>query len=346
MTDSESVREDEREQHPMSLWLRERLTGPRGRQDWDRLVEASWEKIVATPLRVLVPPAEARALFEANRDPERMAEFVRPVVKTILPRIIERHRGDTAPVGRWVPDSARGAIERLVSRPGLVHEDWIRALFRQRVVEAVMADALYRGIRDFSTIMPRLILSLMPTGRFATLGGAGAIGKRVVEELEKRIEPEIKNFLKGGTKRALNRAADFAVEHSDDDAALAFRKNVVQFVLSKSPKFHTHAVTDEMLEELQPIAEMVAKHVAEREETQKLVEQAIAEVDKDFGDKPIGEILKELGIEQAPELKAWAAVTWPALVQCMEAPGVTAWMDELVVELLEEHARQNSSSDG
>lgn len=323
--------------HPTGAWLRERLTGPQGRKDWDRLVESSWEQIVETPLRELVPPEEAQALADAYLQGDRLEELVRPVVEAVLPRVIRAYRDDTAPVGRWVPDSARGAIERMVSRPGLVHEDWIRALFKQRVVEAVMADALYRGIRDFSTIMPRLMLSLMPTNRFAKLGGAGAIGKRVVEELERRIEPEIKTFLEGGTKRALVRAADFAVEHRDDDAALAFRRNVVQFVLSKSPRFHVHAITDEMLEELGPIARKVAKHVASREETRTLVEQAIAEVDRDFGGKAVGDVLREIGIEETPDLKAWAAVTWPGLVRCIESPGVKAWMDELVVELLKAH---------
>ena len=330
-------------ENPMTVWLRERLTGPQGRKDWDRLVEASWNQIVETPVRTLMPPEQVQALVEVYLQADRMEELVRPVVETILPRVIQAHREDSAPIGRWVPDSARGAIERMVSRPGMVHEEWLRALFKQRVVEAVMADALYRGIRDFSTIMPRLVLSLMPTGRFAKLGGAGAIGKRVVEELERRIEPEIKTFLKGGTKRALLRAADFAVDHRDDSAALAFRKNVVQFVLSKSPQFHLHAVTDDVLEDLGPIARQVAKHVAAREETRTLVKQAITEVDRDYGDKAVGEVLREIGIDSSPDLKAWASATWPGVLQCIEAPGVRDWMDELVVELLEAHDQQRST---
>jgi len=343
MTEAEENDASGAEPNPMGAWLRERLTGPQGREDWTRLVEASWQTITATPLRVLVPPDQARSLVEAHLTPEHLAELVRPVVEVVLPRVVEAHRDDPSPVGRWVPDAARGAIERMVSRPGLVHEDWIRALFRQRVVEAVMSDALYRGIRDFSTIMPRLMLSFMPAGRLSRISGAGSLGKRAVEELEKRIEPEIKVFLEGGTKRALLRAADFAVEHRDDDAALAFRRNVVQFVLTKSPRFHTHALTDEVLADVGPIAQMVAKHVATRDETRTLVDQAIAWVDETYGDKPVGDVLREIGIEHPPDLDAWAAVTWPGLVACMQAPDVQAWMDGLVDELLREHARRNAS---
>ena len=337
MADSNEKTDRANAEHPMTAWLVERLTGPRGREDWNRVVEAGWQHCLATPLRTLIPPDAARTYAITHLDPDRMADLVRPVVHTLLPALVEHYRKDTAPLGRWVPDAARGAIERMVSRPGLVHEEWIRALFRQRVVEAVMADALYRGIRDFSTIMPRLVLSLMPTQRFAKLGGAGAIGKRIVEELEKRIEPEIKVFLEGGTKRALARAADFAVGHRDDDAALAFRRNVVQFVLSKSPSFHAHAVSDEMLADLEPIAQSVAKHMAGREESKRLVEETIAEVDRAYGAMPLGEALRAVGLEKQPDREAWAAVTWPAVVECANAPGVRDWLDGLVRELLERH---------
>lgn len=341
MADPDSVSETgELEEHPLSAWLRERLTGPRGRQDWDRLVASSWDQLMVTPLGVLVPPDDVVALIETNLEPERLQELVQPVVAMILPALVVRYREDKAPLGRWVPDSARGAIERVASRPGVVHEEWIRALFRQRVVEAVMADALYRGIRDFSTIMPRLFLSLTPMQRFAKIGGAGAIGKRLVDELEKRIEPEIKNYLEGGTKRALARAANFAVDHIDDEAARAFRRNVVQFVLAKSPSFHSHALSDELLADLPDIARTVAKHIALRGETKTLVERGVRDVYATYGDKAAGQVLRELGIEHSPDLKAWAAVTWPGVVSCMEAPGVRSWLDGLMREVIEEHHRQ------
>lgn len=324
----------------MGAWLRERLTGPRGREDWDRMVEACWQHLLAIPLRALVPPQDARELVTTYLEPDRAADLVRPVVEHILPYVVGKRREDTAPLGRWVPDSARGAIERVVSRPNLVHEDWIRALFRQRVVEAVMADALYRGIRDFSTIMPRLMLSLLPTQRFAKLGTASAFGKRLVDELERRIEPEIKDFLKGGTKRALDRAADFAVEHRDDDAALAFRRNVVQFVLSKSPAFHAHPLSPDLLAAIPSIADQIARHVASREETKRLIDESLADIDRAWGDKPIGTVLEEIGVEQSPDLKAWAKVTWPTVVACLDAPEMKRWLDGLVTELLEEHSRR------
>ena len=158
--------------HPLTEWLVRRLTGPRGRQDWNRLVEAAWRHTSTSPWRTLMPTETLRDVVLAQLRPDRLPDFLRPITRSRLPRLLELHRNDDAPLGRWVPDTARGALELLASRPGLIPEDWIRALFRQRVAEAVMADALYRAIRAFSTIMPRLMPSLMPTPRFSRLGGA------------------------------------------------------------------------------------------------------------------------------------------------------------------------------
>ncbi|MCU0694386.1 MAG: hypothetical protein MUF54_23610, partial [Polyangiaceae bacterium] len=271
--------------------------------------------------------------------PDRLTDLVRPVISAIVPAVVRQLREDRTPLGCWVPDGPRSAIERAVSRPNFVHEDWIRALFRQRAVEAVMADALYRGIRDFSTLMPRLMLSLMPVSRFSTLGSAGAFGKRVIEELEKRIEPEIKTFLQGGTKLALERAANFAVEHSDDEAALAFRRNVVHFVLSKAPAFHVHGLTPAFLRELEPVVEQIARHAATRGETRTLARDAITQVADTHGDKTVGQLLRELGVREQPPLREWAALAWPLVLAAWTSPAARMWVDGLVQELLEEHER-------
>jgi len=92
-----------------------------------------------------------------------------------------------------------------------------------------------------------------------------------------------------------------------------------------------------MLADLEPIAQSVAKHMAGREESKRLVEETIAEVDRAYGAMPLGEALRAVGLEKQPDREAWAAVTWPAVVECANAPGVRDWLDSLVRELLERH---------
>ncbi len=329
------------DEHPMGAWLRQRLTGPKAKEEWSRLVAANWNQLTATPLGEVVAPQHVQKWIHSHLENDRLSEFVVPIVQRLLPSIIEQLRNDTAPVGRWVPDTAHAAINHMVSRRDLIHEDWIRALFREQVVEVLMADVLYCGIRDFSTVIPRLILNLMPTARFAKLGGAGSLGKKLVEDLEKRLEPEIKAFLKGGTKSALARAADYAVDHRDDDVAIGFRRNVVQFVLSQSPSFHVHAFGPELLEDLGPIVDLVARHVANREETRQLLDQAVEDLNKTWGQVSFGEALENWGMKQEPDLRLWAEATWPSVVKFFHGPVAVAMLDELVCEFLEEHARRS-----
>lgn len=324
---------------PLKIWLQDRLTGDRARQDWRKLVEAAWNRLLTSTVDQVVPLEELVALVDGHLTRERISDLTRPVVREVIPMLIERMRADKHPLSRWVPDTAREGIRRMVSRPGLVHEEWVRAVFRQEAVEALMADALYRGIRDFSTIMPRLILGLLPTSRLPGMGGAGALGKRLLDELEQRIEPEIKAFLTGGTQRALTRAAEFAIKHLDDKSSISLRTNMVDFVLSKSPSFHAEAVPDELIADIEPIVEAVSRKIAEMPESRQIAREVIEAIMARHNNRTVADVLVELGITGRPDFDAWAAATWPSVRTYLGAPEIAGWLDGLVDELLEEQKK-------
>lgn len=326
-------------QDSLKAWLHDRLAGDQARQDWRNIIEAAWDRLLACPVDQVVPTEELAALVESHMTRERIADLARPIVREVIPTIVERMRADKEPVSRWVPDAAREGIRRMVSRPGLVHEEWVRAVFRQEAVEALMADALYRGIRDFSTIMPRLILGLLPTSRIPGMGGAGAIGKRLLDELEQRIEPEIKTFLTGGTQRALTRAAEFAIKHLDDKASVSLRTNMVDFVLSKSPAFHAEAFRDELLADVEPIAEAVGRRVSEMPESKIIAREIIEHLMARHRGRAVADVLVELGITGRPDFDVWAAATWPAVRTYVTAPEIARWLDGIVDELVEQQSK-------
>ncbi|MBI5535845.1 MAG: hypothetical protein HY898_24210 [Deltaproteobacteria bacterium] len=330
---------DEAAPDPLKAWLRARVTGDDMRRDWTRLIEASWKQLMQTPLEQVLPRDASIALIESYLQPDRIADLVRPGVRAVLPAAVAQMRKDTKAASRWVPEDAKVAMRKLASEPGLIHEDWIRALFRQQAVEAVMADALYRGIRDFSTIMPRIFLRLLPTSRLPGFGGAGKVGKRVVEELEKLIEPEIKSFLTGGTQRALSRAAEFAISHMEDPSYVALRRNMIDFALAKSPSFHAQVLTDARLKSLEPIVESIAKQVASLDDSRRIAREVFTSVTQDLEKRTVREVLDQVGITASPDFEAWAAVTWPAARVYLSAPEVAGWLDSLVDELLAEQRR-------
>ncbi len=326
-------------QDPLKAWLHQRLVGEQARLEWRGLVEAAWSQLLRSSVEQVLPLEELIALVESHLTRERISDLARPVVREVIPTLVDRMRSDRQPLSRWVPDAARDGIRRMVSRPGLVHEEWVRAVFRQEAVEALMADALYRGIRDFSTIMPRLILGLMPMSRIPGMGGAGALGKRLLDELEQRIEPEIKSFLSGGTQRALTHAAEFAIQHLDDRAAIALRTNMVDFVLSKSPAFHAEAFRDELLADVEPIVEAIGQRIAEMPESKQIARNVIERVMARHGKRPIADVLVELGITGRPDFDAWAAATWPSVRTYLTAPEIVGWVDGLADELIAQHKK-------
>ena len=114
----------------LKAFVRQRLTGDAMRQDWRRIIEAAWLGLMDTPVQQVVPQDAILSLVESYLQPERIADLVRPGIRAVLPAIVAQMRLDNKPLGRWVPDDAKAAMRALASERGLVHEDWVRALFR------------------------------------------------------------------------------------------------------------------------------------------------------------------------------------------------------------------------
>lgn len=319
-------------------WLRGRLAGEEGRKEWRRLVEAAWNRLLCAPLDTVVGQQQVSTLIESYLDEARIRDLILPGIRAVVPAVVARMRRDTEPLSRWVPRATQDEIKRMASAPGLIDDDWIRAVFKQEAVEAVMADALYRGLRDFSTILPRIILSLLPTSRLPGFGGAGAMGKKILEEFERRLEPEIKSFLTGGTQRALTRAAEFAIQKKDSPQSVKARTELIDFVLSHSASFHAQAITDERIASAEPIAEAIAQRIAAREESKTILREDLDYYFRVHGSRPVGQILETIGIRSTPDFDAWAAATWPAVLMYLRVPETGEWLDGLVAELLSKRA--------
>lgn len=327
------------DQQALTRWLLDRLTNDRAREDWRRLVEASWAHLETERLGRILPAAEVEAFASYYLTVERVTDVVRPIVRGAVFPVIRDVRADQAKVGRWVPEDARRAILAIAEKKKLVHPAWIESVFREEAAEAIFADTLFKALRDFSQLIPRLIQDISPLGKIAKLGGFGGdksgLGSRVVEELGKRLEPEIRRFLEAGTRKALDGASRFAVDHLDDPLSVKFRKNMVGFVLEQTGAFHAHALGDDVLSEIDHIAESIARHVAGTDEAKQRLTDAVARIAAAHGERPIKDVLTELGVTGAPPHAEWAALTWPVIQGVLRAPAVEAWLGGLAVELVE-----------
>ncbi|MBW2421648.1 MAG: hypothetical protein JRH19_24120 [Deltaproteobacteria bacterium] len=323
-------------------WLRTRLTeGTRPREEWRELWESSWEHLLATPVRELIDREALEELVDRLADPEFASELLRPRAAGGARGIVAELQQAEQPVERLLPLEARERLERAVARPGLVHPDWVRAVFHGEAAEAVLSDALYRALKDFSTLLPRLMVRISPMGRFGLLGGASAIAEKLIDELEKLIEPEIRAFLAESTGRVLERTAEFTISKLDDPTLIEFRSNLIGFMLSKSPGFYLQAVDEELLEELGAIVALSARHVAgmpeAREQLDRWMDRALAQLEG----KTLSELLQleesEARLPIDTLIDALAAATWPLFTAVLAGPRAQAWMDALVDELIDEY---------
>ncbi len=326
----------------LKAWLVTRLTSDRAQAEWAELLEAGFEALLDAPFDEVVPDEAARRAARELVCSDRLADLVRPGAKLVLPLILASAREDDAAIGRWVPNDAKRRIEALAARPGWIAPEWIHALYEQKAMEELVADTLYRSLRDFSTLVPRIVQSVMPSplGKLAKLGGkaTGGVTGRVLEEVERRLEGEIKRFLEKGTRRALDGAARFTVEHIDDPSAAQARVHLAQLVMSKSGQFHVGPLDDEAVEQIDAIAEAIARHVAASEETAAILDATADRIVARFAGQTVRQAFESCGITQRPPYEAWAASTWPAVGRIVSAPGIDRWLSTLCEELLTEVA--------
>lgn len=326
----------------LKIWLRRRLTeGTRPQQEWRELWEASWDELLATPVHDLVDATAAKALADQLMDPELITELCRPIVAGVSGVVVAELRADESPVSRFLPADAVRKLHEALSRPGLVHPDWVRAMFRGDAAEAVLSDALYRALKEFSTLLPRLLVKISPMGRFGVLGTAGAFAEKMIDELEKLIEPEIKSFLADSTEGVLERAAEFTIAKIDDPASIEFRAAFVDFVLSKSPSFFLEAADDQLVGDIGAVAEITARSLANTPETRESVREWIDRTMAYCDGKSLGEALQLAGSKVRPPVGAMADATWPLFARVLATPQAQDWMSGLVDELLDEYENRS-----
>ena len=327
----------------LKLWLRNRLTeGERPRQEWRALLEATWDELLATPALDLVDADATKELADRLMDAGLVTEISKPIVSGVAGVVIAELREDGEPIGRFLPVEATKKLREALARPGLVHPDWVRTMFRGEAAEAVLNDALYRALKDFSTLLPRVMVKASPVGRFGVLVSAGAFAERMVEELERRIEPEIKSFLAESSERLLERAAEFAISKIDDPASVQFRTAFAEFILWKSPAFFMEAADDELTADMGGVVELTARHMADSPEMQAGVREWIERALTYAAGKTLREALLLEENELRPPIDAIADATWPVFAAVLTSSHAQRWLDSLVDELIDQSDRLNA----
>ncbi len=322
-------------------WLQTRLTQELPDEQWRELVQGVVQHLLHQPLQSLLPQEVCQQLVQQNLRSEQLQGAARAVVRQGVRRAVKEGKADQQPVGRWLDDAAQSRLMDFVARPGWADKAWVDQLFQEKAMEAVVSDTLYRALRDFSTLVPRIVQGVLPSGlgRLAKLGGkaTGGVGGRVLDEVEKKLEAEIKRFLEMGTRRALERAAAFTAERLDSPESAQAQRHLAAFALAQTGAFHARPFDEQTIAELEEVAVRAAGCIADNPELAELIDRVVGEVYAEHGAQTLQQALASAGVDAGVfDIAGWADAARPAAQHIIEAPGVRSFLLSLSGEILEE----------
>jgi hypothetical protein len=319
-------------------FLAARLVSEQARADWARSLREGYAWWLARSVRnVLDPAALTSALGEVVSKPT-VRTLVLPITREVHRRVLALAKADGSRVGTYVPDDARRAITALVER-NLVPASLVRNVLEQEAIEDTIRDILYEGLREFNeTVNPFFaewglpaILKRMPIGGGTLLKSMGALRG----EFDKRLDPEIRQFLLVFSQRASVKVADLFVKKASDAKFVALRTNVVEFLYTQTVCDLLASVDDAARTATDTAIGSIVLASLDSDATRKRVEDALSALLSDYGEMTVGAALQSIGASGEPDFEALANLVWPTVKSVLESPVARAFFDMLTDEFYE-----------
>lgn len=318
-------------------YLEARLVSEEARAEWRANVSAAFAHLLATPVARLVSLEAVERALDATLDPTTFARTVRPIADAVALLESARLREDERPLGVYVPEAVRAQIDALLEQPGLVPERALREVLEHEATGAVMRDVLYDALTEFSEKvnpffaewgLPSILKRLGPFG----LGGMLKGFESMRAEFDRRLEPEIRTFLAGFSRRALKNLADFTIAKADEPEFIALRKHLVDWVLERPIASLVPEHGDDRAERARAIAQALTEHYLGREDTGRQRRAALELAVHAHAAQPLADALAVYGVTLAPDLDAIADATWPVVREVLASEPIRAWLATITRE--------------
>ena len=317
-------------------FLLTRLGSDAARSDWTKAFRDGYAWALGLRIRDVVDPVALTDGITKALTADSVKALFAPAARDIHRRVLASLKKDEARLGDYVPAPARLAIDDLLERHDLVPERLVRNIFDQEAIEEAIRDTLYDGLMEFNqTVNPFFadwglpaLLKRMPIGGGAILKSMGAMRG----EFDKRLEPEIRKFLLGFSRKAKGKLADFFVTKGGDPASIELRKNVVSFLYSQSMKELLAGVDDSASKKAEIATENIVLETLRRDEPRTRVREGVELFLKEHGDSTFGDWLKAAGATAQPDLDAWANLLWPHVQRTMQSPVARAFFEKVTAE--------------
>jgi hypothetical protein len=317
-------------------FLEARLVSDEARRAWSANFAAARRELMAAKVGDLVDPAALASALDAALTGASVERVARPLAKKLLPVVLAELRAEPRALGDHVPTAARPKLEALVARKGALPERLLRELAEQEAIEEVMRDVLYDGFKEFSERVNPFtaewgIPSLLK--RMSLLGGAMTKGIEAVKaEFDRRLEPELRRYLAGFSRRGLERMVDVTIARADQPASVAVRRHLVAWVLEQQIATLAREADPEALALAQEIGLDIAAAELDRPEHRARRRTLIEAAVKSFADVPIEAALASLGVTLVFDDESAAAASWPLVKAALGTAAARAWIAELVRE--------------
>lgn len=315
-------------------FLAERLVDDRARGDFIRSFSGGYDHVLSRPIRELVTPETLVSGLTAVLTNEAVRGLLSPIAREINRRVVASLRSEGSKLGDYVSSEARTAIDELVARPDLVPEQLVRRVFDDELVEEIMRDVLYDALLEFNESvnpffaewgLPALIKRFMPIGSGAVLKSMAAVRT----EFDKRLEPEIRKFLLGFSRKSKKKIADFIVSSAGDPKLVALRKSIVAFFYEESLAQITQNVDDDARMAADEAAEAIVLEVLRRDRPRERLRAELESFVAEHGDETLGAWLARIGVTERPDLEKLAELTWPFVKLALESPPARAFWERV-----------------
>jgi hypothetical protein len=317
-------------------FLAARLVSPEAEASFRRNAPRVGEALLAARVGDVVDPGSLAAALDAALGSEAVERVARPLARRLLPLVLAELRAERGKVGARFTPAARAHLDALVALPGLLPDRALREIAEQDAVDEIMRDVLYDGFKEFSEKVNPFttewgIPSLLK--RMSVIGGAMSKGIDTVRaEFDRRLEPEIRRFLAGFSRRGLRQMVEATIARADQPASIAFRRHMVAWILdqeiasvARSADEDTLALAAELGLDL-AAAELAGPEARARRRA--IIERAFASVK----DKTVAEALADLGVTLHVDEEALAAAAWPLVRRVLGSEAVRAWLAGVVRE--------------
>lgn len=335
------------------LFLEARLLGEAAFEEWKRNMRAVALELMQAPLSMLVDAGALNDALDAALSAQAVQKTLRPLAQSALGGARAEMLKQPGRVGDLVSPAAKEKINKLLERPDVFPEKLARHVVMHEASEEMMRDVLFDALKEFSERvnpfvaewgLPALIKKMSPFG----LGGFQKSLASMQADFDKRLEPEIRKFLQGFSKKALTLALDEMIAKSGEPKAAALRKSIFEWLLSQELARLAHERREGDVQEINSIGLDIAEHVFTLPEVRVRRRAFIEGWLKENGHKSVHALCQEWGIERdaAAEDAFWEAAAraaFPLLKAALGSPSAKRWLKEMVDAFFDENVKSISS---